>query len=161
MADGPTVDVRVTVNGHEQVVTRAPDGRLLDVLRVDLHLTGTKEGCGEGECGACSVLVNGELVNSCLTPVLQVDGATVTTIEGLAPATIGCTRVQQAFLEHGGAQCGICTPGMMLAAVTLLERHPHPTDDQIRAGLAGNLCRCTGYMRIFEAVRGGAQANRR
>jgi aerobic carbon-monoxide dehydrogenase small subunit len=152
MADAPVVDVRVTVNGHEQVVTVHPMARLLDVLRTDLHLTGTKEGCGEGECGACSVLVNGELVNSCLTPVLQVDGASVTTIEGLAPGDDRLHRVQQAFLEHGGAQCGICTPGMILAAVTLLERHPHPTDEQIRTGLAGNLCRCTGYTRIFEAV---------
>jgi carbon-monoxide dehydrogenase small subunit len=152
MADAAAVDVRVTVNGHEQVVTVHPMARLLDVLRIDLHLTGTKEGCGEGECGACSVLVNGELVNSCLTPVLQVDGASITTIEGLAPGDVRLHRVQQAFLEHGGAQCGICTPGMILAAVTLLERHPHPTDEQIRTGLAGNLCRCTGYMRIFEAV---------
>jgi carbon-monoxide dehydrogenase small subunit len=165
MADAPTVDVRVTVNGHEQVVTVHPMARLLDVLRVDLHLTGTKEGCGEGECGACSVLVNGELVNSCLTPVLQVDGASVTTIEGLAPGDDRLHRVQQAFVEHGGAQCGICTPGMILAAVTLLERHPHPTDEQIRTGLSGNLCRCTGYTRIFEAVvrasAGGPASERR
>jgi carbon-monoxide dehydrogenase small subunit len=103
------------------------------------------------------VLVNGELVNSCLTPVLQVDGASVTTIEGLAPDDDRLHRVQQAFLEHGGAQCGICTPGMILAAVTLLERHPHPTDEQIRTGLSGNLCRCTGYMRIFEAVVGAQE----
>jgi carbon-monoxide dehydrogenase small subunit len=96
--------------------------------------------------------VDGELVNSCLTPVLQVDGASITTIEGLAPGPDPLHRVQQTFLEHGAAQCGICTPGMILAAVTLLARHPHPTDEQIRTGLAGNLCRCTGYMRIFEAV---------
>ena len=126
--------------------------RLLDVLRVDLRLTGTKEGCGEGECGACSVLVDGELVNSCLMPLLQADGASITTIEGVAPAAIGCTRCSRRSSTHGGAQCGICTPGMVLAAVTLLERHPHPTDEQIRTALAGNLCRCTGYMRIFEAV---------
>ena len=152
MADGPEVDVRVTVNGQERVVTVHPMARLLDVLRVDLHLTGTKEGCGEGECGACAVMVNGELVNSCLTPALHVDGATVTTIEGIAPDEHRLHRVQRAFLDHGGAQCGICTPGMILAAVSLLERHPHPTEEQVRAGLAGNLCRCTGYMRIFEAV---------
>ncbi len=152
MSDGPVVDVHVTVNGQERIVSVHPMARLLDVLRVDLHLTGTKEGCGEGECGACAVLVGGELVNSCLTPVLQVDGAEVTTIEGLAPAEERLHRVQEAFLEHGGAQCGICTPGMILAAVSLLRRHPHPTDEQIRTGLAGNLCRCTGYMRIFEAV---------
>jgi aerobic carbon-monoxide dehydrogenase small subunit len=152
MSDGPAVDVHVTVNGHDRVVAVHPMARLLDVLRGELHLTGTKEGCGEGECGACAVLVDGELVNSCLTPVLQVDGASITTIEGLAPGEDRLHRVQQAFLEHGGAQCGICTPGMILAAVSLLKRHPHPTDTEIRTGLAGNLCRCTGYMRIFEAV---------
>ena len=117
-----------------------------------MHLTGTKEGCGEGECGACSVLVNGELANSCLMPVLQADGCAVTTIEGVALDEKQLHAVQQAFVEHGGAQCGICTPGMVLAAMNLLERHPHPTDADIRTGLAGNLCRCTGYMRIFEAV---------
>jgi carbon-monoxide dehydrogenase small subunit len=121
--------------------------RLLDVLREDLQLTGTKEGCGEGECGACSVLLNGELVNSCLIPVLQVDGAEITTIEGISHP------VQQSFIENGGAQCGICTPGMILAAVTLLKEHPNPSDDEIRHGLSGNLCRCTGYTKIFESVR--------
>jgi carbon-monoxide dehydrogenase small subunit len=131
--------------------------RLLDVLRVDLGLTGTKEGCGEGECGACSVLVNGELVNSCLTPVLQADGATVTTIEGVAGADATLSAVQQAFIDHGGAQCGICTPGMIIAATSLLARHPKATEAQIRTGLAGNLCRCTGYMRIFEAIMKAAR----
>jgi carbon-monoxide dehydrogenase small subunit len=126
--------------------------RLLDVLRVDLGLTGTKEGCGEGECGACSVLVNGELVNSCLTPVLQAEGATITTIEGIAGAGGTLSVVQQAFIDHGGAQCGICTPGMILAATNLLARHPNPTEAEVRMGVSGNLCRCTGYMRIFEAV---------
>jgi carbon-monoxide dehydrogenase small subunit len=126
--------------------------RLLDVLRRDLNLTGTKEGCGEGECGACSVLIDGQLVNSCLTPVLQAADTDVTTIEGVAQGEKTLHRVQQAFIDHGGAQCGICTPGMVLAAVNLLERHPHPTEADIRLGLAGNLCRCTGYMRIFEAV---------
>jgi carbon-monoxide dehydrogenase small subunit len=126
--------------------------RLLDVLREELRLTGTKEGCGEGECGACSVMVDGELANSCLMPVIQAEGAEIRTIEGVAGAGV-LHAVQQAFLEHGGAQCGICTPGMVLASISLLKRHPNPTDDQIRVGLAGNLCRCTGYMRIFEAVR--------
>jgi carbon-monoxide dehydrogenase small subunit len=126
--------------------------RLLDVLREELGLTGVKEGCGEGECGACSVIIDGELANSCLVPVLQVDGASITTIEGVA-VDGRLHAVQRAFLECGGAQCGICTPGMILAAISLLARHPQPTDDQIREGLAGNLCRCTGYMRIFEAVR--------
>ena len=124
--------------------------RVLDVLRQQLHLTGTKEGCGEGECGACAVLVDGELVNSCLTPILQLEGTALTTIEGVADGA-RLHAVQEAFIAHGGAQCGICTPGMILAAVSLQQRHPAATDDEIKAGLAGNLCRCTGYMKIFEA----------
>lgn len=125
--------------------------RLLDVLRERLLLTGTKEGCGEGECGACTVLFNGEIVNSCLVPMAQVEGAEITTIEGVAKGN-DLHAVQQAFIEHGGAQCGICTPGMVLAAVDLLSRNPNPTEADIRTGLAGNLCRCTGYMKIFESV---------
>ena len=155
------VDVRLTVNGRPMTARVHPMARLLDVLREDLHLTGTKEGCGEGECGACSVLLDGQLVNSCLTPALQADGSTITTIEGVAPDEEHLHRVQRAFLEHGGAQCGICTPGMILAAVSLLERHPHPDDQQIRAGLSGNLCRCTGYMKIFEAVVKAAEQGHR
>ena len=146
------VGIQLRVNGREVSVESHPMARLLDVLRVDLRLTGTKEGCGEGECGACSVLINGELVNSCLTPALQADGTNITTIEGVAIDETRLHAVQQAFIDHGGAQCGICTPGMILAARNLLERHPDPTDAEIRNGLAGNLCRCTGYMRIFEAV---------
>jgi aerobic carbon-monoxide dehydrogenase small subunit len=138
----------VTLTGH-------PMTRVLDALRAQLRLTGTKEGCGEGECGACSVLVNGRLVNSCLMPLLHADGTTIQTIEGLDQSGT-LHRVQEAFITHGGAQCGICTPGMILASVNLLERHPHPTDAQIREGLAGNLCRCTGYMRIFDAVKAAA-----
>ena len=155
MGETHTVDVRLIVNGRKSTVRLHPMSRLLDVLRQDLHLTGTKEGCGEGECGACSVLVNGELANSCLMPVLQADGAQITTIEGLAPDEGTLHAVQQAFLEHGGAQCGICTPGMILAAVNLLERHPTPTDQDIRNGLAGNLCRCTGYEAIYRAIEKG------
>ena len=133
--------------------------RLLDVLRHDLHLTGTKEGCGEGECGACAVLVNGDLVNSCLLPALQADGTQILTIEGVAEGErLG--PVQQCFLERGAAQCGICTPGMILATKHLLDRNPQPTLDDIREGLAGNLCRCTGYMRIFEAVAEAAKLQR-
>jgi carbon-monoxide dehydrogenase small subunit len=147
--------IHCTVNGEPRVVDAPPMSRLLDVLREDLRLTGTKEGCGEGECGACSVLIDGELANSCLVPVLQVQGASITTIEGVQMIERG-PRIQQAFIEEGGAQCGICTPGMILAAVSLLDRHPDPSLDQIREGLAGNLCRCTGYMRIFEAVRRAA-----
>lgn len=139
------------VNGVDRAFDAHPMARLLDVLRDELRLTGVKEGCGEGECGACAALIDGELVNSCLTPALQADGATITTIEGLA-SDGRLHRLQRAFIECGGAQCGICTPGMILAAVALLDLHPHPTLDEIREGLAGNLCRCTGYMRIFEAV---------
>ena len=145
------VTIHCTVNGAAHSVCAFPMARLLDVLREELQLTGTKEGCGEGECGACSVLLDGELVNSCLVPVAQVNGATITTIEGIAHDD-QLHAVQQAFLTHGGAQCGICTPGMVLAAINLLERNPHPTEADIRTGLAGNLCRCTGYMKIFEAV---------
>jgi carbon-monoxide dehydrogenase small subunit len=125
--------------------------RLLDALRSDLHLTGIKEGCGEGECGACSILLDGRLVNSCLVPLIHAGRAVIVTIEGVAQGE-RLHAVQEAFIARGGAQCGICTPGMVLAAVSLLERNPHPSDADVRAGLAGNLCRCTGYMRIFEAV---------
>jgi len=128
-----------------------PMTRLLDVLREELQLTGTKEGCGEGECGACTVIIDGSIVNSCLVPVAQVDGSDITTIEGVAHEG-QLHNVQQAFIDHGGAQCGICTPGMILAAVDLLKRNPTPTESDIRNGLAGNLCRCTGYMKIFESV---------
>jgi carbon-monoxide dehydrogenase small subunit len=125
--------------------------RLLDTLRTQLHLTGVKEGCGEGECGACSIQLDGHLVNSCLVPLLHADGASIVTIEGVAQGE-RLHAVQEAFIAHGGAQCGICTPGMVLAAVSLLERNPNPSEANIRTALAGNLCRCTGYMRIFEAV---------
>ena len=151
------VTVSCTVNGIAETLEGHPMSRLLDALRAQLRLTGTKEGCGEGECGACSVLLDGELVNSCLVPLLHADGTQIRTIEGIAESA-RLHPVQDAFITQGGAQCGICTPGMILATVSLLERHPHPTDDQIRAGLAGNLCRCTGYMRILEAVKEAARA---
>jgi carbon-monoxide dehydrogenase small subunit len=125
--------------------------RLLDVLREELKLTGTKEGCGEGECGACSVEMNGELVNSCLIPALQAEGAAIRTVEGVANGE-RLHAVQEAFIACGGAQCGICTPGMILAAVNLLERNSRPGEAEIREALAGNLCRCTGYTKIFESV---------
>jgi carbon-monoxide dehydrogenase small subunit len=144
-------EVSFTVNGVAHTVSVYPMERLLDVLRSELGLTGAKEGCGEGECGSCSVLMNGELVNSCLVPVLQAEGATLCTIEGLG-GTRGLHPVQQAFLKCGGAQCGICTPGMVMATVHLLRRNPSPTLEQVREGLGGNLCRCTGYTRIFDAV---------
>ena len=143
--------IEFQVNGESHKLEVFPMARLLDVLREDLRLTGTKEGCGEGECGACTVKLNGEIVNSCLVPVAQAAGASITTIEGVAQGD-QLHAVQQAFIEHGGAQCGICTPGMILAAVDLLERNPTPTEADIRTGLAGNLCRCTGYMKIFESV---------
>jgi carbon-monoxide dehydrogenase small subunit len=145
------IQVSCRVNGKEVTLDGHPMSRLLDVLRHDLGLTGTKEGCGEGECGACSVLVDGRLVNSCLLPLAQAAGAAVTTIEGVAQGD-RLHAVQQAFVTHGGAQCGICTPGMVLAALTLLARTAHPTEADVREALAGNLCRCTGYMRIFEAI---------
>jgi carbon-monoxide dehydrogenase small subunit len=154
------VSIAFTVNGRAVSVRARPMERLLDVLRGELGLTGTKEGCGEGECGACSVLVGGELVNSCLVPVLQVAGAEVTTIEGVAMGD-ALHPLQEAFVAHGGAQCGICTPGMVMAAVHLLARTPAPSAEEIREGLAGNLCRCTGYVRIFEAVAAAAGATAR
>ncbi len=148
----PLIELRLRVNGSERSCLVHPMARLLDVLRESLALPGTKEGCGEGECGACAVLLNGELVCSCLVPALQTMGASVTTIEGVAPSPATLDRVQQAFIECGGAQCGICTPGMIIAAKALLARHPRPTEEQVREGLAGNLCRCTGYTKIFTSV---------
>ena len=172
--------IHLTINNEPHTLTAPPLKRLLDVLREDLHLTGAKEGCGEGECGSCSVLMDTghgpELVNSCLIPILQAEGATITTIEGLAPVQTSepaadpllptpysllppsLHPIQQCFLQHGGAQCGICTPGMILATHHLLAKHPHPTLPEIQEGLAGNLCRCTGYMRIFEAVQQAAES---
>jgi carbon-monoxide dehydrogenase small subunit len=142
---------RFRVNG-EPVELRVPGmRRLLDALREDLGLTGTKEGCGEGECGACSVLVNGQVVDSCLVPVCQVDGSDVRTVEGLgSPERL--SRLQQAFLETGGAQCGICTPGMLMAARAWLDDGGPATDEGIREAIAGNLCRCTGYTKIIDAI---------
>jgi aerobic carbon-monoxide dehydrogenase small subunit len=140
------------VNKDRKSVHAHPMDRLLDVLRVELGLNGVKEGCGEGECGSCSVLMNGELVNSCLVPIAQANGARITTIEGLARDD-RLHPLQEAFLACGGAQCGICTPGMILAAVHLLDKEPRPSLEQIKEGLSGNLCRCTGYMQIFEAVK--------
>jgi carbon-monoxide dehydrogenase small subunit len=146
---------RFTVNGGEVAVDVPGMRRLLDVLREDLHLTGTKEGCGEGECGACSVLVDGAVVDSCLVPVCQVEGSTVLTVEGLAP-TGELDGLQRAFLERGGAQCGICTPGMLMAARAYLDAGGAPIDEDIREAIAGNLCRCTGYTKIIEAIAAAA-----
>ena len=145
------IEIACLVNGERRHARAYPMARLLDVIREELRLTGTKEGCGEGECGACAVLLNGAIVNSCLVPAAEADGAEIRTIEGVASGG-QLNAVQSAFLECGGAQCGICTPGMVIAAVALLARHPHPGDAEIREGLAGNLCRCTGYQKIFASV---------
>jgi aerobic carbon-monoxide dehydrogenase small subunit len=144
-------EVSLTVNGRSETVQAYPMERLLDVLRHQLGLTGAKEGCGEGECGSCSVLMDGALVNSCLVPILQAQGTNIVTIEGLAQGS-RLHKLQQAFLDCGGAQCGICTPGMILAACHLLDKNPTPDLEEVREGLAGNLCRCTGYTQICEAV---------
>lgn len=145
------------VNGEPVSVDVPGMRRLLDVLREDLGMTGTKEGCGEGECGACSVLIDGALVDACLVPVCQVTGSDVRTVEGLAPAG-ALSALQQSFLEYGGAQCGICTPGMLMAAQAYLDSGGAPVDEEIREAIAGNLCRCTGYTKIIEAVARAAGA---
>ncbi len=140
-----------TVNGAPVEVEAAGSRRLLDVLREDLGLTGTKEGCGEGECGACSVLLDGAVVDACLVPVSQAEGTALRTVEGLAPdGTLDA--LQAAFLEAGGAQCGICTPGMLMAGTAFLASGVEPTDEHIREAIAGNLCRCTGYTKIIDAI---------
>jgi aerobic carbon-monoxide dehydrogenase small subunit len=144
------------VNGDQKTVCAYPLERLLDVLREKFELTGPKEGCGEGECGSCAVLMDGELVNSCLIPILQAQGATITTIEGLAGRD-QLHVLQQSILACGGAQCGICTPGIIMAASQLLHKKPRPTPDEIKESLSGNLCRCTGYTQICEAVAEAAK----
>jgi len=152
MPDPPRkVRVQCEVNAKPATFEVYPMERLLDVLREQAGLTGTKEGCGEGECGACSVEMDGALVNSCLIPAVQAEGAHIRTIEGVANAT-QLNAVQQAFLAQGGAQCGICTPGMILAALNLLTRNSQPSENDVREWLAGNLCRCTGYTKIFASV---------
>jgi len=148
-----------TVNEATRDVDVPPMKRVLDVLREDLRLTGTKEGCGEGECGACSIILDGEVINSCLVPVCQIEGSTILTVEGLAHDG-RLDPIQQAFLECGGAQCGICTPGMLIAAHALLDSNAHPARDQIKEAIAGNLCRCTGYVRIIDAIQQTAATRR-
>jgi carbon-monoxide dehydrogenase small subunit len=144
-------EISFTVNGEAKSIRAYPMERLLDVLRLEFGLTGAKEGCGEGECGSCSILMDGALVNSCLVPVLHAAGTSIATIEGLAVKG-QLHALQEAFLQCGGAQCGICTPGMILAASHLLQTKAEPTTEEIREGLSGNLCRCTGYSQILEAV---------
>ena len=143
--------IHFRLNGETVSLDVSGSRRLLDVLREELRLTGTKEGCGEGECGACSVRIDGQLVDSCLVAAGQVEGCSVTTVEGLAEGR-QLTALQQAFIERGAAQCGICTPGMLVAAQALLDENPRPTADDVRVALAGNLCRCTGYTKIIDAV---------
>ena len=161
MPDPPSTTPRrrssLRVNGVEQPVFLAPDRNLLYVLREELGLTGTKYGCGEGECGACKVLLDGVAVRACQTPIGEAVGRSVTTIEGLAPGD-RLHPVQQAFLDAGAFQCGFCTPGMIIAAASLLARTPDPTDEEIRSALDGNLCRCGGYLRILDAVRRVSQS---
>ena len=148
--------MKLVVNGEERSVSAPGLKRLLDVLREDLGLTGTKEGCGEGECGACSVLLDGVLVNSCLVPVCQVEGAQILTVEGVARGA-ELSRLQRAFVERGAAQCGICTPGMILAAHGFLQTGLPATNENVREAIAGNLCRCTGYAKIVEAIQEAAR----
>ena len=144
--------IELTINGKKRKVETTTSVRLLDLIRDDLHLTGTKEGCGKGECGACTVIMNGELVTSCLILAPQADGAVITTIEGVGDGE-NLDPVQEAFIETGAVQCGFCTPGMILAAKKLLEENPHPTEEEIKRGISGNLCRCTGYQKIFDAIK--------
>jgi len=145
--------LRFTLNGELTEVEIEPHLTLLQVLRDKLELTGTKEGCGMGECGACTVLINGKTVNSCIYPALEAEGKTITTIEGLTDVQGNLHPIQKAFVEHGAIQCGFCTPGMVLSAKALLDENKTPTEEEIRHGIAGNLCRCTGYLQIIEAIK--------
>ena len=150
--------VRFALNGDAREVSVRANRRLIDLLRDDLGLTGTKEGCSVGVCGACSVLVNGQVMSACLLPAVCVDGASVITIEGLAPDDEHLTPLQDAFIRYGGFQCGICTPGQIIAATALLNENPHPTTEQIKHWMMGNLCRCTGYYKIVESILAAAEA---
>lgn len=149
--------IRFTVNGDSVDVEVYPHWTLLRVLRDELEYTGAKQGCGEGECGACTVLVNGDPINSCIYPVLEVEGKEVLTIEGLVGSTGELHPIQSAFLENAGVQCGFCTPGMILSAKALLDHNPTPTEEEIRHAIAGNMCRCTGYVQIVESIRAAAE----
>ncbi len=151
--------IRLTVNGKKKAVVTHPDRSLLDVLREDLHLTGTKYGCGQGRCGACTVLMDGRAVRSCSVRVASAQDRSMTTIEGLVSGE-ALHPVQEAFLAEGAIQCGYCTPGMVLKAVDLLDRYPNPTDEQIKAGMTGNICRCNGYTKIMQAIRRAARQMR-
>ncbi|MCG6893642.1 MAG: (2Fe-2S)-binding protein [Desulfobacteraceae bacterium] len=149
-------EITLHVNGDEYPIAVDPWRTLNEVLREDLNLTGTKFGCGSGDCGACTVLVEGRSVNSCLTLAVEMDGREITTVEGLAPSGERLHPIQEAFVERGAIQCGFCTPGMELSALHLLEKNPKPTEAEIRSAISGNLCRCTGYNKIVEAVADAA-----
>ena len=149
-------DIKLTVNGNEYEISVKPNATLLDVLREDLGLTGTKEGCGNGECGACTVIIDGKTTNSCITLAVEANGKEITTIEGLSQGE-KLHPIQEAFVEVGGLQCGFCTPGMILSSKVLLDANPNPTQEQIRKGLEGNFCRCTGYTKIIESVKAAAK----
>lgn len=148
--------ITVKVNGSEYRVAISPDRMLLDLLREDLELTGTKRGCGGGKCGACSVIMDGKLVNSCLVPAAKANGSVILTVEGLATEE-ELHPIQKEFLEKGAVQCGFCTPGMLLAAKNLLDENPNRSNDEIKVAISGNLCRCTGYAKIIEAIHSAAQ----
>jgi len=150
--------LQLSVNGQSHSVTVPANRLLVHVLREDLGMTGTKEGCSVGVCGACSVLVDGVLVSACLVPAILADGASITTVEGLAPDDEHLSPLQDAFIRHGGFQCGICTPGQLIAATALLDEEPHPSADQIKAWMMGNLCRCTGYYQIVDSILAAADA---
>jgi aerobic carbon-monoxide dehydrogenase small subunit len=160
MSENPMHLLRFELNGDDVCVAVPPWARLLDVLRGPCGQTGTKEGCGEGECGACSVFVDGRMINSCLYPALDAEGCTVTTIEGLHDGVGGPSALQRTFVSVGGTQCGFCTPGMIVAAEALLSKHPDPDPEEIRQALRGNLCRCTGYVQIIESIQVAASLRR-
>ncbi len=153
-----TIDITFELNGRSTRAQVQPHQRLIDLLRDVMGETGTKEGCGEGECGACTVLVSGRAVNSCLFPAPEIDGLSVTTIEGVAQGAFELSPVQAAYLAGGAAQCGFCTPGMVISTVALLEENPDPSETEIRQALTGNLCRCTGYVQIVESIQSAAAA---
>jgi len=149
-------EIRFILNGKPCAITVKPWRTLLEMIREDLHLTGTKEGCGEGECGSCTVIMGGKTVNSCLVPAMEADNQEIITIEGL-PDGETLHPIQAAFVEKAGMQCGFCTPGMIISAKALLDKHPDPSEEEIREGIAGNFCRCTGYTKIFESIRAAAE----
>ncbi len=150
-------NISFILNGLEVTARLSAHARLIDLLRIDLGHTGTKEGCGEGECGACTVIVDGKAVNSCLFPAMEIEGKNVLTIEGLRSQDNTLSIIQQAFVDSGGIQCGFCSPGMIMSTKALLDENPDPTEDEIRDALLGNLCRCTGYVQIIESVKTAIQ----